>query len=104
MKIYIRIIPVFFKISPPQQINIRETKNIFSCEGKEYVCKPCSKQLSKKGDLAEHKIAVHQGVKHLCRQCGNPFLQRGNLVEHHRTVHEGVRYPCGQCGKQFSSC
>ena len=55
-------------------------------------------QSTSKGDLAQQKRAVHEGVKYPCGQCDYQASSTGNLARHKRAVHEGVKYPCGQCG------
>ena len=60
------------------------------------------KRFTQKGNLEEHKRAVHEGVKFPCTQCDKRFNHKGNLEEHKRAVHEGVKFPCTQCDKRFT--
>ena len=66
-------------------------------------CGQCGYQATTKGNLAEHKRALHEGVKYPCGQCGYQSTTKGDIAQHKRAVHEGVKYPCGQCGHQSTS-
>ena len=60
-------------------------------------------QVTAKGNVAEHKRAVHEGVTFPCGRWNNQATAKGNLAQHKRAVHEGVRYPCEQCKHQATS-
>ena len=65
------------------------------CKGIKYLCRQCGKQFSQKGNLAEHKRAVHEGAKYPCELCNHQATSKGNFAQHKRAVHEGVKYPSG---------
>ena len=46
-----------------------------------------------KGNLAQHKSAVHEGVKYPCRQCDYMATRKSSLARHRRAVQERVKYP-----------
>ena len=36
-------------------------------------------------------------ISTFCEQCEQQVITKGELAQHRRTVHEGINIPCGQC-------
>ena len=39
-------------------------------------------------EIPHHKRALNEGVKHPCRKCNHQGTLKGNLAQHKRAVHE----------------
>ena len=52
--------------------------------------KQCDYQETSKGDLTQHKRAVHEGAKYPCGQCNHKETLKIHLVRHKKAVHEGM--------------
>ena len=62
----------------------------------------CDHKANSKGQLCQHKRAVHEGVKYPCRQCDHKATSKGHLTRHSRAAHERVKYSCTLCSYQAS--
>ena len=66
-------------------------------------CRQYDNQASSNGNLARHKIAVHEGVKYSLGQCDHQITSESNLAQHKRSEHEEVKFPDRQCDHQARS-
>ena len=59
----------------------------------QYPCRQWNHQATSKGNLAEQKRQVHEGVKYPCGQCNYQAKAKRSLAKHKRAKHEGIKYP-----------
>ena len=56
-------------------------------KGRNYPCGKRDHLSNSRGNLDEHKRAVHEEIKYPCGNCGHLSTSKGYLAEHKRAVH-----------------
>ena len=65
-------------------------------------CDHCPQVFTRRDNLKQHILSIHNGKRYPCDLCPKSFTQSGSLNLHVKTAHGGVRVKCDQCDKTYA--
>ena len=73
-----------------------------SIETHPHQCPLCPQVFTRRDNLKQHVLSIHNGKRYPCELCQKSFTQTGSLNLHVKTAHGGMRVKCDLCDKTYA--
>ena len=80
----------------------KQKLTVKSSETHPHQCLQCPQVFTRRDNLKQHVLSIHNGKRYHCELCQKSFTQSGSLNLHVKSAHGGMRVKCTLCDKTYA--